>query len=74
MRLYDGRNKVIKLFEDKNVKPIDFPSNAKPEYEPEYGPEFEEAIAEKVKRRKQIKDETTEEERSINIELFKNIF
>ena len=29
MKLYDGRNKIIKLFEKNNTVPSDFPYNAK---------------------------------------------
>ena len=31
MNLCDYRNMIIKLFEDKNIKPIDYPYNAKAE-------------------------------------------
>ena len=30
MNLYHGRNKIIKLFEDKNIEPHDFQYNPKP--------------------------------------------
>ena len=28
LKLYTSKNKIIKLFEDKNVKPSNFPHNA----------------------------------------------
>ena len=71
MKLYNGRKKIIELFEDKNIKPSDFPHNAKSgpeelepeefeleEFEPEeFDPEFGESIAERTKMRKQKFDE-----------------
>ena len=33
MKLCNSRNKITKLFEDKNIKPSDFPHNAKSESE-----------------------------------------
>ena len=59
MHLYTGRNKIIKLFEDKYIKPTNFPYNAEPEpelekceseYKPKYVPEFEESITERIKK------------------------
>ena len=60
--LKNGRNKIIKLFEDKYIKPTDFPPNAKlglepqleyePEYETEFKPEFAEIRAERTKYRR----------------------
>ena len=70
IKLYDGKSKIIKLFEDKNIKPSNFPHNAKSKPEPKYEPKFEETIADKIKRRKKIKDEIAEDNKSINIELF----
>ena len=71
MKLCNGRKKIIELFEDKNIKPSDFPHNAKSEpeefereefeleeFEPEeFEPEFEESITERTKMRKQKFDE-----------------
>ena len=34
IKLYDGKSKIIKLFEDKNIKPSNFPHNAKSKPEP----------------------------------------
>ena len=39
MNLYNSRNKIINLFENKNLKPSDFPYNA--QSEPETGWESE---------------------------------
>ena len=33
MKLYDGKSKIIKLFEDKNIDPSNYPYNAKSESE-----------------------------------------
>ena len=41
MYVYNGRSKIIKLFEDKNIKPTNFPYNAKSELEPELQLELE---------------------------------
>ena len=38
MKPYNGRNKIIKLFEDKYIKPSDYRHNAKSEPE-EFEPE-----------------------------------
>ena len=85
MNLYDGRSKIIKLFEDKKIKPNNFTYNAKhksepeyeseyetkyePDYEPEYEPKFKEAIAKRAKKRKQIIHQIAEEEKRVNIQL-----
>ena len=60
--LKNGRNKIIKLSEDKYIKPTDFPPKAKlglepqleyePEYETEFKPEFAESRAERTKYRR----------------------
>ena len=56
MRLYNGRNKIIKLFEDRNIKPTDYSYNAKSEeleeVKSESEPEFEESILERTKNEK----------------------
>ena len=41
MYVYNGRSKIIKLFEDKNIKPTNFPYTAKSELEPELQLELE---------------------------------
>ena len=41
MYLRKGRNKIIKLFEDKYIKPTGFPYNVKPEQEPKSEPKYE---------------------------------
>ena len=58
MKLYNDRNKIIKLFQDKNIKPYyDYPYNAKfKESEEEKSePEYEESIGETAKLRRQKK-------------------
>ena len=80
MKLYNDRNKIIKLFEDKNIKPSDYPDNAKSEPE-----EFEESIAERRKMRRQknlMKKNTVNEfnklivakDKSINKDLIEKHF
>ena len=44
MNQFKDKNMIIKLFEDKNIKPSDYPYNAKFEES-----EFEEHIAERTK-------------------------
>ena len=57
MHLYNGRDKIIKLSEEKLGKPTNFPYNEelelepKLEYESEYEPELEESIVERAKKR-----------------------
>ena len=61
MYVYNGRSKIIKLFEDKNIKPTNFPYNVKSELEPELQlelepelePPFEENTLERTKMRRQ---------------------
>ena len=58
MNLYNGKSKIIKLFDDKNIEPSDFLHNAKsktefePEIKPEFKPEllFEEYIAKRTRK------------------------
>lgn len=62
MNLYNGKSKIIKLFDDKSIEPSDFLHNAKsktefepeikPESEPEFKPEllFEEYIAKRARK------------------------
>ena len=57
---YNGRNKTIKLFENKNIKPSDYPHNAK--FKPE---EFEESIAERTKVRRRKSDVENQKELKI---------
>ena len=57
MKLYNDRNKIIKLFEEQNIKLSDYPHNSKsePEEFDKFEPEFEESIAERTKMRRQKK-------------------
>ena len=71
VRLYDSRSKIIKLFENKNIKSSNYPHNAKSElilepkeyesekYEPEEyeAKEFEETVAGRTKLRRQKKSD-----------------
>ena len=72
-KVYDSRRKIIKLFEDKNIKPNDYPYNAKSEpddecdrvkeFEPE---EFEESILEGTKIRIQKKSDENDTVNELN--------
>ena len=66
MNLCDDRNTIIKLFEDKNIKPSDYPYNATSEeleeksesesvLKSESESEFEESITERTKLGRQEK-------------------
>ena len=66
MKLCNGRNKIIKLFEDKNIKPSDFPHNAKSEPE-EFETKLEESIAERTKMRRQKFDEENQTGQGLKI-------
>ena len=66
MNLYNGRNKIIKLFEDKNILPSKYPHTAKSEpneYDEVQEPEqkFDESIGERVKLRRQKEDDKKDE-------------
>ena len=59
IKLYDSRSKIIKLFEDKNIKPSAFPHNERSEPD-EYDEveelepkEYEENIRERTKLRRE---------------------
>ena len=61
IKLYDGRSKIIRPFEKKDIKPSDYPHNAKFEqdeydevekFEPK---EYEESIGERVQLKSQKK-------------------
>ena len=41
MHLYNGRSNIIKLFDDKDIKPSNFLQNAKQKPEPELAPQLE---------------------------------
>ena len=55
IRLYDGRSKITRLFENKDIEPSDYPHNAKSEPEESEPKEYEESIAERTKIRRQKK-------------------
>ena len=62
MKLYNGRAKIIKLFEGTNIKPSDYPHNEKSE-----PVEFEQSIAERWKMRRQWSDKKSERTGAENI-------
>ena len=77
MKLCNGRKKIIELFEDKNIKPSDFPHNAKSEpeefereeFEPEefeleeFEPEeFEPEFEESITERTKMRKQKSDEE------------
>ena len=64
---YDKRQTIINAFEKKNILPV----NLEPEIKLE---SLQETTAERVKRRKQIKNEIAEKEKNIENKLFKEYF
>ena len=52
MRLYSDRNKIIKLFEDKNIKPTNYSHDTKSEPENSEPGEFEKKYSRKNKNEK----------------------
>ena len=60
MLLYNGINKIIKLFEDKNIRPSNYAYNAKSDGVNESGQKFDESIGETVKLRRQKADDKTD--------------
>ena len=75
MQLYNYRNKTIRLFEDKNIKPSKYYAyNAKSEPEKYDGAkkseqEFDEGIGERVKLRRQKTDDKTGDEQLDTIDM-----
>ena len=66
MNLCNGRNKIIELFEDKNILPSKYPHTVKSEpnkYDEVQEPEqkFDESIGERVKLRRQKEGDKTDE-------------
>ena len=83
MNLYNGRNKIIKLFESEDITPSMYAYDAKSEPEIYDGVKRSEqksveSIGARVKLRKQKSDEfnkiITKKDEVINRELFKNYF
>ena len=70
MKLHNDRNKIIKLFEDKNSKPSEYPHNAisePEEFEEFEAGEFEESIAERTKMRRPKKSYEKNTKNEFNI-------
>ena len=59
VRLYDYRNKIIKLFKYRNIKPSMRAPDAKSDRVKESEQEFDESIGERVKLRRQKTDDKT---------------
>ena len=70
MKLFDIRKKVISLFRNGFIKYLDYPSAVKLKQEPKP----EEIVGERTKLRKQRLNEVAENEKKINLELFKRYF
>ena len=61
MNLYNGRNKIIKLFESKNITPSMYAYDAKSDGIEKSKQKFDESIGERVKLRRQKADDQTDE-------------
>ena len=61
MNLYNGRNKIIKLFEGKGISPSMYAYDAKSDGVKESEQEFDKSIGERVKLRRQKADDKTDE-------------
>ena len=61
MNLYNGRNKIIKLFERKDITPFMYAYDAKSDGVEESEQKFDESIGERVKLRRQKADDKTDE-------------
>ena len=70
MKLFDIRKKVISLFRKGFIKSLDYPSAVKLKQEPKP----EESVGERTKLRKQRLNEVAENEKKINLKLFKRYF
>ena len=70
MNLFDIRNAIVSLFRNGFVKSLDYQSTVKLEQEPKP----EENIGERTKLSKQRLNEIAENEKKINLELFKRYF
>ena len=70
MNLFDIRNTIVSLFRNGFIKSLDYQSTVKLEQEPKP----EDSIGETTKLRKQRLNEIAENEKKINLELFKRYF
>ena len=60
MKLYNGRNKIIKLFKDKSISPSMYAYDAQSDGVEESEQKFDESIEKSVKLRKQKADDKTD--------------
>ena len=78
MQLYDYRNKIIRLFKNKNIKPSMRAPDAKFDRVKKSEQKFDESIGERVKLERQKSDELkkviAKNDMTINKELFKQYF
>ena len=68
--MFDIRNAIVSLFRNGFIKSLDYQSTVKLEQEPK----SEENIGERTKLSKQRLNEIAENEKKINLELFKRYF
>ena len=61
MNLYNGRNKIIKLFESKDITPSRYAYDAKSDGVEESEQKFDKSMGERVKVRRQKADDKTDE-------------
>ena len=61
MNLYNGRNKIIKLFESKDITPSMYAHDAKSDGGEKSEQKFDESIGERIKLRRQKADDKTDE-------------
>ena len=61
MILYNGKNKIIKLFESKDITPFMYVYDAKSDGVEKSEQKFDESIGERVKLRRQKADDKTDE-------------
>ena len=78
MQLYDYRNKIIRLFKNKNIKPSMRAPDAKFDRVKKSEQKFDESIGERVKLERQKSDELkkviAKNDMTINKELFEKYF
>ena len=63
MNLYSDRNKIIKLFESKDITPSMYTYDAKSDGVEESEQKFDESVGEKINVRRQKADDKTDETR-----------
>ena len=70
IKLFDIRNTIVSLFRNGVIKSLEFQGTVKLEQEPKP----EDSVAERTKLRKQRLNEIVENEKKVNLELFKRYF